>query len=227
MTNLIYQMLQIMLQEKGIFSNIDLFSILNLCSECTKNYDNSHGYDHHIKVFQNCIEILEDIIHTIPSQNNKDFLLKLITFSSLLHDTIDHKYQNNNREILEKFLSEKLNSEEFNYVFWIIDNISYSKEVKNGYPVHINELVQLARNIVSDADKLEAIGIIGIERCKEYTESKNPTADKDTITNLVIQHYHEKLKTLDNYIHTDKGRNLAIPRMLEMHRYMNTEYNIS
>jgi uncharacterized protein len=227
MTNLIYEMLQNMMQEKGIFSNIDIFSILELCSKCTENYDDSHGYDHHIKVFQNCIEILDDLIHEISSQNDKDFLLTLITFSSLLHDTVDHKYQNNNREIIEKFLSEKLSTDEYNYVLWIIDNISYSKEVKNGYPTHKNELVQIARNIVSDADKLEAIGIVGIQRCKEYTESKNPNADANTISSLVIKHFNEKLKTLDNYIHTDKGKKMAIPRMSEMYQYMNIEYNMS
>lgn len=85
----------------------------------------------------------------------------MIMYATLLHDTIDHKYTNNLNEKISKLNNFLIQRNKYTkYVEWIINNISYSKEFKSGYPIHIDTRVNLARDIVSDADKLEAIGQI-------------------------------------------------------------------
>lgn len=185
---------------------IDLYDTLVLCADLTKGYDESHDIKHHVEVYKNCIKIFSKL--GIVSER----LLHLIIFSSLVHDTIDHKYPND-IEIKTKKLSNFLENKFPKYhleIKWIINNISFSKQLENGYPLHNDTVVQFARDIVSDADKIEALGKIGLERCRKYTEYKNPGADAKKINQLVVQHCHDKLiKLKDYYIRTDPGKEMA------------------
>ena len=204
--------------------------IINFCAQLTNNYDESHDVMHHITVYKYAMVIFDKlnvaqwISKTISTTDYND-LLEMITYSTLLHDTIDHKYPVDleiKMQKLDDFLAQKL--DRATDVKWIIDNISYSKEVKFGYPSHPNNLVQLARDIVSDADKLDAIGMLGIERCKKFTIAFNPeTTDDDEIMSLVIEHCHEKLlKLKDDFIRTVPGKQMAEAKQLEMIEFINS-----
>lgn len=188
--------------------------IIDFCVELTNGYDESHDVNHHIAVYHNALEILNGLDTTLY-QNYFD-IHQMIMYASLLHDTIDSKYKND-LEIkikkLDNFLIKKISTKSAD-VKWIIDNISYSKEVKLGYPKNMDPMVQLARDIVSDADKLEAIGEIGIRRCKQYTIASNPDiSDEEQIMTLVIEHCREKLlKLKDSFIRTNGGMVLAKTR---------------
>jgi len=74
------------------------------------------------------------------------------------------------------------------------------------------------RNIVSDADKIEAIGLRGVIRCRDYVIEKNSKRLSDgTITKYVWHHARVKLLHLyKNYIHTDSGKKIAKPLHEEM-----------
>jgi len=197
---------------------IDTNAILALCLKLTVDYDESHNIDHHVAVFKNAIEIYENT--KINADSDLDLveveiecqILPLIIYSSLLHDTIDHKYPTdlqNKIEILQQFLDLKLGIVSDN-VKWIINNISYSKEKLSGYPLHENQLVQLARNIVSDADKIEALGEIGLTRCRIFTLNANPLLTISEIESIVVSHCHEKLlKLKDEFIRTSAGKSMA------------------
>lgn len=193
----------------------EFISICNFCAILTKTYDESHDLQHHFNVYKSSIEILK--LSTSSKNNLK--LFKLITYSSLLHDTVDHKYQESikNKKMLYQYLEIMTGKNMCNEIKWIINNISYSKEVKNGVPFHSNEIVFLARNIVSDADKLEALGDTGIIRCKQYAKAKFPQYSNQEIIDYVVNHCHEKLLLLkDNFMRTDAGKFLAIPRHNEL-----------
>jgi hypothetical protein len=84
----------------------------------------------------------------------------------------------------------------------IIDNISYSEEAK-GKLITLQEPYQTYRDIISDADKIEALGEVGLRRCIQFSEAHNGN---------VIEHCHEKLlKLLPNgFIRTESGKKLAI-----------------
>ncbi len=204
---------QVLYDKQVQVSTYKLKDIISLCMELTAEYDESHDVDHHICVFLNAIEIFKSVENDFDKLEHQ-FYLELVMYASLLHDTIDHKYPTNlefKKKSLSDFLMRKL---DYSYILvnWIINNISYSSEVKNGYPVHINKDIQLCRDIVSDADKLEAIGSIGIKRCRDFSIATNPGLSDTDIDNLVAEHCHKKLlKLKDNYIRTTKGRELAEP----------------
>lgn len=200
-----------------IYAHPELKSMLVLCHELTSDYDESHDINHHIDVYKNAIKILLKFSFSRDYQNSNDYmeLFTIITFSCLLHDTIDHKYKNNietKKEKLENYLKNTIPSM-YHDIMWVIDNISYSKEVKNGYPKQSVKRLQLARDIVSDADKLEAIGPIGIERCRQFNMANNPNASENEITKLIVEHCHDKLlKIRDFFIQTLVAKNMAKER---------------
>ena len=104
----------------------------------------------------------------------------------------------------------------------IIDYVSYSKEKKaidNNTPIDFSKelgyLNATVRDIVSDADKCEAIGQLGLYRCIEYTQhvykQKNQTdMPYDCLKSDVINHSNDKLLRLkDGFIRTKTGKIMA------------------
>lgn len=202
-------------------------NVFNLTVELTSDYDESHDISHHVDVYKNAIIILKSFEESDKLQMNSNeyhYLCDLLMYSSLLHDTIDHKYKNRIEEkilCVDNFLKNTV-PDKCADIKWIIDNISYSKENKNGYPLHQNKIIQLARDIVSDADKLEAIGNKGLERCYQFTIASNPGVSDENITKLVVEHCHDKLLRLkDNFIRTDKGKDMAQPLHMILVNFVN------
>ena len=172
----------------------------------TQNFDESHDVKHALKVYENALKIVEyDYTSSTYVKLDKD----IIMFAAMLHDVCDHKYPDSISLVeLKRFISSKLGNGKANTIMEIIDNISYSKEVRGDRKdVHHPYL-----DIISDADKLEAIGRQGIYRCYAYSKTKNPNLDEDSIKTLVKIHCREKLlKLKDEYIRTTAGKAMAIP----------------
>jgi uncharacterized protein len=188
-------------------------SLDEFVKKLTGDYDESHNYDHHAKVNENCLLIMKAYGNELS-----DIDKKIIYYAAMLHDVVDHKYPNaeGKKILLEDFLKRsQLDEEMVRAILFVINNISYSKEVKNGYPnFPSNEFtgfnLQLIRDIVSDADKLEAIGQVGIDRCFCYTRASNSDLDENQIKQKVVEHSIEKLLRLkDSFIRTPKGKELA------------------
>jgi len=144
-----------------------------------------------------------------------DAIVVMINIVALLHDVADHKYISENPELsetLDSFLTRFVNNPAYFHqvqgtvmehlfnkisINNIIDRISYSRQKSQGttdwYPV-LGFSGLLIRNIVSDADKFEAINI---PRCIEYTKEKllgeNKSIDLMDIKKAVTKHYYEKL----------------------------------
>ena len=163
----------------------------------TSSYDESHDFNHALSVFENCKKI-------IILEKLHDFDFDLIAYAALLHDVCDHKYKSSiSKENLFDFVADNLGMERATHVLSIINNISYSQEVK-GKLEKLEEPYQTYRNIISDADKLEALGEVGLRRCMQFSEAHNGN---------VIEHCHEKLLKLlpDGFIRTNAGKKLAVP----------------
>jgi len=104
-------------------------------------------------------------------------------------------------------------------VFLIIDNLSFSKEKKlrtqgksilhefENYP----ELLTTMRNIVSDADKIEAVSEMAIDRMVQYGHHQDSTWNLKDHVQHIQQHCMEKLFLLvkDKYIRTQIGQKIA------------------
>lgn len=202
-------------------------NLKDYCSIATRDRDPSHGVEHMNKVCLNSIKIWEN--EGKQEELNNERILSLIITVAILHDIADHKYGKTIEQIegIRNELHKYFNNEDVNLIMSIIENISYSKEAKmrqSGIIPNWEELGiegSLVRNIVSDADKIEAIGIIGVQRCLQYSyevaHSKNLPIDPLSLYNRLIEHGHEKLFILkDQYIRTNFGRFLAEEKHNEM-----------
>lgn len=184
------------------------------CYQETKDYpDESHNVDHHRAVDWNTRIIAQSL--GIPPGT-----LLVLRVAALVHDIVDYKYcspklagqptLSEKQKRLEEFLLsiDEVRDWVPRILLWI-NNMSFSKEKRCGLP-DLNEEDMLYRNILSDADKWEALGPIGIQRCQEYHVMLNPDIDQASLDKEVIEHIEEKLLTLHEYCRTTVGKSRAI-----------------
>lgn len=136
-----------------------------LCFE--NNIDNSHGLNHALAVMNNALQAIPFYEGYITKHEKY-----LIQIAALLHDSDDTKYfpNNKNNENARKILiiDKTLTFDEIELIIFMINQVSTSKNKDNipeGYPLWI----LLPRY----SDRLEAIGLIGVERTLEYTKQIN------------------------------------------------------
>ena len=201
----------------------------NLLSDFVKTIcadrDDSHGHAHMKAVAETTTHIIEkDFI-----DESGNLTLDAIT-AAWLHDIADHKYDHDGT--LEQSLDEFGRANIWNYeeIKQVIKYVSFSTENKAilagtplDFPAILGAYYSQIRDIVSDADKLEAIGSIGIKRCIEYTTHTNPTYTQTQIINDVKKHAHEKLlRIASQFIRTPTARAIAAVRHREMEEWLQT-----
>lgn len=202
------------------------YNLTKIAKKMYKGRDTSHGIHHVKRVRDNAMMICKkkNIMDT-------NILLK-IEAAALFHDLWDHKYvvplSYNYKSIKEQFYSKLKNQyfsdHDIKDIEIIIDNISFSREIQirneNKY-LDLKHL-QLMRDIVSDADKLEMLGKSGIERIIEHEIYKYPNKKSHDLKMTVKDIFNNKIKKLieENYIKTDIGIELAKPLMQEMKNYI-------
>ncbi|MFR3684628.1 MAG: HD domain-containing protein [Enterococcus sp.] len=161
----------------------------------------------------------------------------IIEAASYLHDVIDDKVVADvisAHDDLKKFLKELgFSLEEVQEIFKIIENISFSKEIENG-----KAELTIAGQIVQDADRIDALGAIGILRTAYYgghmqsplhdpklppQEFKNKQEYRQKST--VINHFYEKLFKLPATMNTEAGKNEAQKRMAYMEEFLKRFYD--
>lgn len=167
--------------------------------ESTMTFDESHDVSHAYAVYKNMLKIVETI--------DEDIDMDVLVYCAMLHDICDHKYPNSIKESeLIKFIIDGLGDTKCERVMNIINNVSFSKQIK-GLRKELQYPDNIHLDIISDADRLEAIGQIGIDRCIKYTRASGGQVPED-----VIKHCHEKLLILkDKYIVTSIGKQIAEP----------------
>ncbi len=136
-----------------------------------------------------------------------------ISLASLLHDLDDYKISKDTNKARD-FLKNNCPEQE-EKVMNIIDNMSFSSH-KQGKSVNTME-----GKIVQDADRLDALGAIGIARCFAYTGKVGRPIynnNKDDVSG--IAHFYQKLLDLKDLMNTDKGRKIAIERTEFMKNYL-------
>ena len=132
-----------------------------------------------------------------------------------------------------KVESKNVDSEIINHVIAIIENISF-KGGKTKRAFYSKEL-----DVIQDADRLDAIGAIGIARTFNYggfknREIYNPEIKPDlnmtkeeykNSTAPTINHFYEKLLLLKGRMNTQTGKNIAEQRHQFMEQYLDQFYN--
>lgn len=181
--------------------------------------EGGHDWFHIQRVYNNA--------KTICASEHANTLV--VELAALLHDIADSKFHNGDETKgpakARKWLEEQsLDSKLINHVIAIIENVSY----KGGTTQRTHESIEL--DIVQDADRLDAIGAIGIARTFNYGGFKNRVIhDPNIPPNLnmtkqeyksssapTINHFHEKLLRLKDLMNTTTGKKMAQAR----HDYM-------
>ncbi|XP_060193922.1 uncharacterized protein LOC132623207 [Lycium barbarum] len=154
----------------------------------------------------------------------------IVELAALLHDIGDYKYVRDPSEarIVEEFLQGQGIEEEMKIkILDIIKGMGFKEEV--GGLANMNHSIEFG--VVQDADRLDAIGAIGIARCFTFGGSRHrvlhdprfqPRSDlsKENYMNkeeqTTVNHFHEKLLKLKDLMKTEAGKERAEKR----HKFM-------
>lgn len=181
--------------------------------------EGGHDWFHIERVYKNALLIAE--------KENCNVLI--VQLAALLHDIADSKFHNGDEAIGPKtakiFLEqEKVDHDSILHIINIIENISF-KGGNFEKQFHSKEL-----DIVQDADRLDAIGAIGIARAFNYGGFKNrPMYNPEIAPKMnmskeeykkseapTLNHFYEKLLLLKDKMNTQTGKQIAQDR----HRFM-------
>ena len=184
-----------------------------------ENAEAGHDWFHIERVFKNALLIAQ----------HEECDIEIVKLGALLHDIADSKFNGGDEtigpRIAREFLeSQKIAEPKIQHVVAIIENISF-KGGNFEKKFNSKEL-----EIVQDADRLDAIGAIGIARTFNYGGFKNRqlynpnippkmNMSKEEYKNSVaptLNHFYEKLLLLKDKMNTKTGKELAINR----HRFM-------
>lgn len=193
-----------------------------------KDAEGGHDWFHIERVYKNAL--------LIAKQENVDVFS--VQLGALLHDIADSKFHEGDEtigpNIARKFLvSINVHSTIIEHVVHIIENISF----KGGNEAQKFRSLEL--DVVQDADRLDALGAIGIARTFNYGGYKNrmlfdPSVkpnlniskeDYKSSTPPTINHFYEKLLLLKDKMNTRTGKRIAEKRHQFMELYLDQFYD--
>lgn len=190
-------------------------------NEIMKNYDPSHDCHHIERVLYNA----NNIIANENKINNGKLVydLNVIQLASIFHDIADAKYNNGNIEELTRYRIKKFFDQQYpdfckekiEKIIYCVLNVSWRSEDKKCFNVDL----PIELKVVRDADRLEALGAIGILRCAAYSGAKNiplyiKPSEITSTTKLetAIIHFFDKLLKIKERMQTDTGKKYAEER---------------
>ncbi len=193
----------------------------NFVKETLKGAEGGHDWFHTERVF--------NVARLISKNENVNALV--VQLAALLHDIADPKFHNGDENIgpntARGFLvSQGVDDTIISHVVDIIKHMSFKNSLdKNGDTFSSKEM-----EVVQDADRLDAIGAIGIARTFNYGGFKNrelynpnvppnPNMSKESYkksNSPTINHFYEKLLLLKDKMNTETGKKLA----QERHQFM-------
>ncbi|SFZ89934.1 uncharacterized protein SAMN05428642_101646 [Flaviramulus basaltis] len=195
--------------------------------ETLANAEGGHDWFHIQRVYNNALLI----------SKNENVNLFVVSLGALLHDIADSKFHDGDETVGPKTAREflfKLNvdSSTIEHVVSIIENISFKGGNEN------QKFKSPELDVVQDADRLDAIGAIGIARCFNYGGFKNRQLyNPDIKPNLnmskaeyknsnapTINHFYEKLLLLKDRMNTKTGTKIANERHNFMLQFLDEFY---
>ncbi|WP_336066555.1 HD domain-containing protein [Mesoflavibacter sp. CH_XMU1404-2] len=182
--------------------------------------EGGHDWFHTERVFKNAL-----LIGKAETVNEL-----VVALGALLHDIADSKFNNGDDTVgpiiaAEFLVKQNVSTEVINHVIKIIENVSFSSNIDKTAAFHSKEL-----EVIQDADRLDALGAIGIARTFNYGGFKNRALYNPEIkpnlnltkeeykasTAPTLNHFYEKLLLLKDKMNTKTGRKIAEER----HNYM-------
>ena len=180
--------------------------------------------------FAHCIRV-KKLARAISKEEGGN--VKIIDAAALLHDCIDEKLfidiQGQLSKIRKILIENNFSQIEIDEIVSIISSLSWHKH---------KELTTINGKIVQDADRLEAIGSIGIIRAIQYGTNKNrPFYNQENISKIdetntinkldetTISHFYEKLFHIKDTLNTKTAKKMAIKRDKMLHLFIDEFYD--
>lgn len=207
---------------------MDLIAIKTFAKAVLEDDTTGHDWQHALRVEKNARKIWPDDLSEAETE--------VVLAACWLHDTIDAKISAAKRQtaadikkILEENGAAPFQTDE---ILYIIQNLSYSKNLGT------KRELSLLGQIVQDADRLDAIGAIGVARAfyfgghsgsPLYDAEKPRRQDELTEKNYradtsVINHFYEKLLLLEETMNTEAGKREAAVRTHFMKGFLERFY---
>ena len=202
---------------------------IDFVKETLKNAEGGHDWFHIERVYKNAL--------LISKKEHVD--LFIVRLGALLHDIADAKFYDGDETMGPKMATEFLTTQQVDadvraHIVNIINHISY----KNSLSSTIEKFTSKELEVVQDADRLDAIGAIGIARCFNYGGFKNRTLyNPEILPNLkmtkeeykkseapTINHFYEKLLLLKDQMNTNTGKEIALERHVYMEQFLKQFY---
>lgn len=157
-----------------------------------ENNAGGHDAEHTMRVYRNAHQI---------AKNEPGCDLEIVALSALLHDADDYKLFNtqNNANARAFLEGQGVAPDRIEQICRTVNAVSFSKN-RGKRPETIEG------KIVQDADRLDAIGAVGIARTFAYGGEHGRSLDAS------IQHFHDKLLLLKDEMNTDAAKDLADKR---------------
>ncbi|MCH2195710.1 HD domain-containing protein [Kordia sp.] len=196
---------------------------INFVQKTLANAEGGHDWFHIERVYKNALLIAKE-------ETVDEFIVSL---GALLHDIADAKFHNGDETVGPKVARAFLESiavaeTDIVHVEQIISNISF----KGG---NFNQQFRSPElDVIQDADRLDAIGAIGVARCFNYGGFKNrkiydpaikpnlnmTKAEYKKSTTPTINHFYEKLLLLKDKMNTETGKKIAEQRHIFMEQFL-------
>lgn len=208
---------------------MDLTMIREFMINQLQNDATGHDVKHIERVERIAIRIAED--EGIDEQG-----MQVIQACVYLHDVIDEKVTQNVEQSIDDvrhiLKSAEAHDEEIEVIMDTILNMSYSKNIEQKKTLtHLGQIVQ-------DADRIDALGAIGIARTFYYAGSKGSAIYNNTLSTPIeeltekqyrkntsaINHFYEKLLLLKDTMNTTSGKTIADARTKMMEEYLEEFY---
>ena len=203
-------------------------NVKDFVQEYMSHYDASHDYAHILRV----LALAQHILKVEQLSNPSTFYdPTIVSLAALLHDVGDRKYDVPTNvadpamdpEMLVKATLVDLGSslEQARYVQTIVKNVSYSNEVRNPDRIRGMLLQHPELAIVQDADRLDALGAVGVGRAFTFGGAKGRPMDfhkgaknggGKSGMESTVEHFGEKLERLEGMMKTKEGKRLARER---------------
>ena len=203
---------------------------ITFVKETLQNAEGGHDWFHIKRVFQNAMFIAKD----------EDVDILVVSLGALLHEIADAKFHDGDENIGPQMAADFLQSINVKknviaHVVKIIEHISFKNSLGTSKKKAFDSK---ELQVVQDADRLDAIGAIGIARAFNYGGYKNRELyNPDIPPNLkltkeaykkskapTINHFYEKLLLLKDKMNTETGKKLAVERHQFMLDYLEQFY---